>query len=109
MHQVISFDRCIKCASQSNGTGIVHQDVDTTEPPDGLGNGGFDAFLVTNVHDKRERLATSSLNSGSRCINRTLETRVRVGGLGCNHDVRAVACGSEGNCKSDAATATGNE
>jgi hypothetical protein len=99
MHQVIPFNRCVKCASESNGAGIVHEDINATEQPNGLGNCGFYAFLVANVDNKRECLAASRFNSGSRRINRTLETRVRVGGLCGNDDVRAVACSSEGVVK----------
>jgi len=109
MHQVISFYRCVKCASESNGAGIVHEYIDAAEQPNGLGNCGFYAVLVANVHNQRECPAASRFNSGSRRINRTLETRVRVGRLCGNDDVRAVACGSECNRKSDAATTTGNE
>src|ERR1700692_3407886 len=109
MHQVIPFNGCVKCASESNGAGIVHEDIDATEQPNGLGNCGFYAFLVANVHNKRERLAASRFNSGSRRINRALETRVRVGGLCGNHDVGAVACGCKANRESDAATTAGHE
>ena len=65
--------------------------------------------LVADVADDRQRLPAGRLDLLGGGVDRALELRVRLGGLGDQCDVGAVAGGPQGDGEADAARATRDE
>jgi DNA-binding CsgD family transcriptional regulator len=78
-------------AGQVDRRGVVDADVDPAEPPDRLRDGLRDLRLVADVTDDRQRTAARLLDLPGRRVHRALELRMRLGRLGDQRDVGAVA------------------
>jgi hypothetical protein len=83
---------------QADRTRVVHQDIDTAEALDGGPHRG----RIADVGRHGERRAAGCLDLGTRRVQSSRELGVRRGGLGEQHDVRAVACRAHGDRQSDA-------
>ena len=66
-------------------------------------------FLETNVRCDRQRLTTGFLDLFCSRINSPRQTRMRIGGLSDDRDVRAVPGRAQSDGEPDAATRTGDE
>ena len=82
---------------------VVDADVDAAEALDGLRDRGGHLLLVADVADDRQRLAARRLDRLGGGVDGALELRVRLGGLGDQRDVGAVARGAQRDREADAA------
>lgn len=62
VHQIVTFHIGFQCWRHRNGTGIVHQNVDSTELFNGTLNCRPHLILVTNVDNARQRFSAGFLN-----------------------------------------------
>ena len=74
---------------------------------DGGVHGARHVLLIAHVADDRHALASSGLDLGDRGVNGAGQLRMRFGGLGQKHDVRAAAGGAERDRQPDAPACAG--
>ena len=108
-HEVEALQRRLEGAGQADGAGVVDQHVDAAEGGDGLLDGALDLRLVADVGGDRQGAAARALDLLGRGVDGARELRVRLGGLGGDHDVGAVRRGPEADRQADAAARAGDE
>jgi hypothetical protein len=109
LHEVIALQRQRLGAGQVDRARVVHAHVDAAEPLDRVGDGRRHRVLVADVADDRERRPARLLDLRRGGEHRAREARVRLGRLGDQRDVGAVAGGAQRNRQPDAAAAAGDE
>ncbi|MNI72302.1 hypothetical protein D3C73_1282360 [compost metagenome] len=109
MHQVEALELQVRNASQLDGACVVHRRIDTAEMLIGLGQGLMHGNLVTHVHLQGQRPATGGLDFLGNTVNRPRQLGVRLGTLGGNHDIGAIARGAQGNLATNPTTGASNE
>ena len=96
-------------AGELDGAGIVDADVDAAETLDGLCHGLGHLRFLADVAQHRQRLAAGLLDLLGGGIDRARQLRMRLGGLGRDRDIGAVARGAQRDRQPDAARAAGDE
>ena len=94
---------------ERDGAGVVDDDVDAAELRRGLVDRLLDVGLVADVDDERQRLAAGALDVLGGGVDGAGELRVRLGGLGRDRDIGAVAGGAQSDRQPDAARGAGDE
>lgn len=59
LHEVVALHVQVFRAGQVDGTGVVHQDVDTSKSLDGFVDSGNDLRLFPHIHDTWQTLSSS--------------------------------------------------
>ena len=109
LHQVIALYRQRLGAGQVDRRGVVDADVDSPETLDRLRDGPHDLRLVADVTDDRQRTAARLLDLPCRRVHRSLELGMRLGRLGDQRDVGAVARRPYRDRQADATAGAGDE
>jgi hypothetical protein len=103
LHQVELLHRQIGRRGEVDRRGIVDHDVDPAEPVDALAHGALNVLLGADVADHRQRLPARGFDLRRGGVDRALEPRMGLVGLGQQHDVCAVVGGTDRDRQSDAA------
>ena len=103
MHQIEAAHVGIHDRRSLDGAGVVDHDIELAERRYGLVDRVFHLRLVANIDHQWQRLAAGlgDLVGGGK--DGAGQLRMRLVGLGGDGNVGAVARGTEGNCKPDAA------
>jgi hypothetical protein len=109
MHQVVALHVGGGGRRQRDGAGVVDADVERAERLHRLGNGRLNLVLEADVAGDGKRLAAGLLDLLGSRKDRAFQLGVRLGGLGGDGDVGAVARGPERDGEADAATGTRDE
>ena len=109
VHQVVALHVGLQRAGELDGAGIVDADVDAAEGLDGSCDGVGDLRLLADVADDRQRLAAGLLDLLGRRVDRARQLRMRLGGLGRDRHIGAVARRPQRDGQPDAARAAGDE
>jgi hypothetical protein len=79
---------------QADGAGIVDADIDAAEFGDGLFNRVHHLRFVPDIADHGQRLAAGGLDIVGGGVDRAFQFRMRLGSLGGDRDIGAVARGT---------------
>jgi hypothetical protein len=109
LHEVVALHRQLLGAGDGDRARVVDDDVDAAEPLDRLRDGARHRLLVADVAHDRQGLAARRLDRLGSGVDRALELGVRLGGLGDQRDVRAIAGGALRDREADAAARAGDE
>ena len=88
---------------------LLTQDVDAAELRDGRVDGRVHARLVADVADDRQRMTAGRLDFRRGGVDRSGKLRMRLGRLGRDDDIGAVARRAHGDGEPDAARAAADE
>ena len=109
LHQVVALHLERLGAGDVDRARVVHADVDAAEAIDGLGHRVLDRLLVADVAGDGQGGTAGLLDLRGGRVDCALELRVRLGGLGDQRDVGAVARRPQGDRETDPAAAAAHE
>ena len=108
-HQVELLGRELLGRVGGDGAGVVDADVDAAEVLDGGVDGARHVLFVAHVADHGHALAAGGLDLGDGGVHGAGQLRMRFGGLGQQHDVRAAPGRTECDRQPDAPAGAGDD
>ena len=108
-HQVELLGRELLGRVGGDGAGVVHADVDAAEALDRGVDGALHVLFVAHVADHGDALTARGLDLRDGGVHGAGKLRVRFGGLGQQHDVRAAPGRAERDRQPDAPACAGDD
>src|SRR3954465_5378214 len=87
MHQVKTPGLCLFGRCKVNGTGIIYQDINSSECSNGLVYNRLYLFFVAYITLNGKSLNTQLLNFFCSCINGPFQLWMGLCGFSCNNDI----------------------
>ena len=78
MHQVEALDGCLQGAGEADGAGVVHQNVDAAEVPDGLFDGARNCSSERMSTVQRQGLASGGFDFGGGGVDGARQFGMRL-------------------------------
>ncbi len=107
-HQIETLHRGVESRREADRRGVVDQNVDAAEARPDRFHGGLHLRLLADVAGDRQSLAAGALDLLGGGVDRSWKAGVRLGGLGENRDVGAVARGAQPDGEPDATGCAGD-
>src|SRR6202034_3582236 len=96
-HEIETLHGCLKRAAETDGAGVVDQDIDAAEMPDGLLDRPMDLVLEAYVDGQRQRMATRCFDLRRGGVDGAGQLGMRRVSLRGDHDVGSIAGRAQGN------------
>ena len=108
-HEIDAFEVGLVERRERDRAGVVDADVEAAERLDRLGHRRLHLILEADVAGDRQRAPARLFDLGGSRVDRPFELRMRLGGLGGDRDIGAVARRAQCDREPDAAARAGDE